>query len=312
VPSGHREFSVLAVAHRWLAANTQLSLHLSAFLDCTRFAFFLSANLEQFRLSNIVRAYLKSKFQDYEEVVDRAEVISAFDDLALTCPWPVDPGRPRKESQETFYLYDPRVRSLARQGHSQFDHFSTAENTFDLSCNNFNQNITGLRLLTQDTAQLELLKKITLTFCDGSEKTVSTQVGSHNTTHQLELGTEARPRHARLLSGPWVADPLEALLSLSFFLSDGEVLGFRGQTFSLDRSAGASLQISLFGPSSGGNRFLTTSLPVYTRGTLGSLSSAPGCAVSWQVGRPVRQRPGHNSVRRLHHLQHQVQILLAL
>jgi hypothetical protein len=60
--------------------------------------------------------------------------------------------------------------------------------------------------------------------------------------HHLELGSEARPRHVRLVSGPWVADPLEALLSLTFLLSesesDGAVLSFRAQTFSLDRSLG--------------------------------------------------------------------------
>ena len=37
-----------------------------------------------------------------------------------------------------------------------------------------------------------------------------------------------------MVSGPWVADPLEHLLSLKFLLASGEVVGFRDDRWSLE------------------------------------------------------------------------------
>ena len=120
VPGGHREFHVLALAHRYIQAQQpQTDLKISSFLDCIRFGFYLSKTLTK---PSLLMHYLKSKFHDYSEVEDRAEVISSFcqlsQDSVLT--WPVMPTA-RARSQETFYLYDPRVRSLVRQGHHKFD-----------------------------------------------------------------------------------------------------------------------------------------------------------------------------------------------
>ena len=176
VPGAHREFMVLALAHRWLEAHQVQSpggekFNLSAFLQCTRFHSFLTANqLEQLKLPNLFRGYLKSKFLDWEEVEDRDDVIGAFENQDIQ--WPTESG-PRSKSHETFYLYDPRAQSLARQGHQQFDQ---APHGFDISCDNFDQNITAVSLFTLELPDTEVLKKITLTFCDGSEKSVSTQV----------------------------------------------------------------------------------------------------------------------------------------
>ena len=176
VPGVHREFMVLALAHRWLEAQEVESprgekFNLSAFLQCTRFHSFLTANqLEQLKLPNLFRGYLKSKFLDWEEVEDRDDVIGAFENQDIQ--WPTESG-PRSKSHETFYLYDPRAQSLARQGHQQFDQ---APQGFDISCDNFDQNITAVSLFTLELPDTEVLKKITLTFCDGSEKSVSTQV----------------------------------------------------------------------------------------------------------------------------------------
>ena len=179
IPGVHREFVVLALAHRWLVAQTNApggltfeKLTLPAFLQCTRFHFFLTASLEQLKLPNLFRGYLKSKFQDWEEVEDREEVIRAFADQGQDIQWPQQSG-PRAQSTETFYLYDTRAQSLARQGHHQFDQ---AAHGFDLSCANFDQNITAVRLFSLELPDMEVLKKITVTFCDGSEKTVTTQV----------------------------------------------------------------------------------------------------------------------------------------
>ena len=52
----------------------------------------------------------------------------------------------------------------------------SSDRGFDLSCDDFNQNIRSLKLFSQESGSLDLLKRITLTFCDGSEKTVATQV----------------------------------------------------------------------------------------------------------------------------------------
>ena len=175
VPGAHREFMVLALAHRWLAAQPlgdSKKLTLIAFVQCTRFRSFLAANLEQLKLPNLFRGYLKSKFQDWEEVEEREAVIRAFADQGQNIQWPQLSG-PRSRSQETFYLYDPRAQSLARQGHQQFDQ---AAHGFDLSSANFDQNITAVRLFTLEMPDMEVLKRITLTFCDGSEKSVTTQV----------------------------------------------------------------------------------------------------------------------------------------
>ena len=178
VPGAHREFMVLALAYRWLATQAQplgdfRKLSLTAFVQCTRFRSFLAADLEQLKLPNLFRGYLKSKFQDWEEVEEREDVIRAFTDQGQNIQWPPQLSGPRSQSQETFYLYDPRAQSLARQGHQQFDQ---AAHGFDLSCSNFDQNITALRLFTLEMPDMEVLKRITLTFCDGSEKTVTTQV----------------------------------------------------------------------------------------------------------------------------------------
>jgi len=232
VPGAHREFMVLALAYRWLANQAQplgdfKKLTLTAFVQCTRFRSFLAADLEQLKLPNLFRGYLKSKFQDWEEVEEREDVIRAFTDQGQNIQWPQLSG-PRSQSQETFYLYDPRAQSLARQGHQQFDQ---AAHGFDLSCDNFDQNITALRLFTLEMPDMEVLKKITLTFCDGSEKTVTTQIGSHSKVRHLEL-----PSPALVVSGPWVADPLEHLLSLTFLLTTGSVVGFREDRWSLERS----------------------------------------------------------------------------
>jgi len=232
VPGAHREFMVLALAYRWLANQAQplgdfKKLTLMAFVQCTRFRSFLAADLEQLKLPNLFRGYLKSKFQDWEEVEEREDVIRAFTDQGQNIQWPQLSG-PRSQSQETFYLYDPRAQSLARQGHQQFDQ---AAHGFDLSCDNFDQNITALRLFTLEMPDMEVLKKITLTFCDGSEKTVTTQIGSHSKVRHLEL-----PSPALVVSGPWVADPLEHLLSLTFLLTTGSVVGFREDRWSLERS----------------------------------------------------------------------------
>ena len=98
------------------------------------------------------------------------ENIGAFENQDIQ--WPTQSG-PRSKSHETFYLYDPRAQSLARQGHQQFDQ---APHGFDISCDNFDKNITAVSLFTLELPDTEVLKKITLTFCDGSEKSVSTQV----------------------------------------------------------------------------------------------------------------------------------------
>ena len=177
VPGAHREFMVLSLAHRWLAAQTQplgdsKKLTLVAFVQCTRFRSFLAANLEQLKLPNLFRGYLKSKFQDWDEVEEREDVIRAFADQGQNIQWP-QLSEPRVQSQETFYLYDPRAQSLARQGHQQFDQ---AAHGFDLSCASFDQNVTAVRLFTLEMPDMEVLKRITLTFCDGSEKSVATQV----------------------------------------------------------------------------------------------------------------------------------------
>jgi len=233
VPGAHREFMVLALAYRWLANQAQplgdfKKLTLTAFVQCTRFQSFLAADLEQLKLPNLFRGYLKSKFQDWEEVEEREDLIRAFTDQGQNIQWPPQLSGPRSQSQETFYLYDPRAQSLARQGHQQFDQ---AAHGFDLSCANFDQNITALRLFTLEMPDMEVLKRITLTFCDGSEKTVTTQIGSHSKVRHLEL-----PSPALVVSGPWVADPLEHLLSLTFLLTTGSVVGFREDRWSLERS----------------------------------------------------------------------------
>jgi len=232
VPGAHREFMVLSLAHRWLAAQTQplgdsKKLTLMAFVQCTRFRSFLAANLEQLKLPNLFRGYLKSKFQDWEEVEEREDVIRAFADQGQNIQWP-QLSEPRAQSQETFYLYDPRAQSLARQGHQQFDQ---AAHGFDLSCASFDQNVTAVRLFTLEMPDMEVLKRITLTFCDGSEKSVATQNGNHSKVRHLEL-----PSPALVVSGPWVADPLEHLLSLTFLLTTGSVVGFRDDRWSLEGS----------------------------------------------------------------------------
>ena len=178
VPGAHREFMVLALAHRWIAAQAHplddfKKLTLMAFVQCTRFRSFLAADFEQLKLPNLFRGYLKSKFQDWEEVEEREDVIRAFADQGQNIQWPQLSSGPRSRSQETFYLYDPRAQSLARQGHQQFDQ---AAHGFDLSSANFDQNITAVQLFTLEMPDMEVLKRITLTFCDGSEKTVATQV----------------------------------------------------------------------------------------------------------------------------------------
>jgi len=231
VPGAHREFMVLALARRWLEAHQVQSprgekFNLSAFLQCTRFHSFLTDNqLEQLKLPNLFRGYLKSKFLDWEEVGDRDDVIGAFENQDIQ--WPTQSG-PRSKSHETFYLYDPRAQSVARQGHQQFDQ---APHGFDISCDNFDQNITAVSLFTLELPDTEVLKKITLTFCDGSEKSVSTQIGNHSRQHHLVL-----PSPAHLVQGPWVADALEHLLSLNFLLCSGELVGFRDERWSLERS----------------------------------------------------------------------------
>jgi len=224
VPGIHREFHLLAVAHRWMKNQHSSSLHLSHFLDCIKFGSFLSTNLEQLKLPNIFRAVLKSKFQDYEEIEDRMEIISCFDDLSLTNPW-LCVAKPRKKSTETFYLYDPRSRNVIRQGHDRFDP-SNKEGWFDMSCDHFNHNISGISLYTKENQDWTVLKRINLTFCDGKEKSVTTQVGAYDTIQQLDLGMGDCSRHVLLLFGPWVADPLEHLLNLNFLLSDGAILNF--------------------------------------------------------------------------------------
>ena len=178
VPGAHREFMVLALAHRWIAAQAHplgdfKKLTLMAFVQCTRFRSFLAADFEQLKLPNLFRGYLKSKFQDWEEVEEREDVIRAFADQGQNIQWPQLSSGPRSRSQETFYLYDPRAQSLARQGHQ---HFDQAAHGFDLSSANFDQNITAVQLFTLEMPDMEVLKRITLTFCDGSEKTVATQV----------------------------------------------------------------------------------------------------------------------------------------
>ena len=52
----------------------------------------------------------------------------------------------------------------------------SSDRGFDLSCDDFNQNIRSMKLFSQESGSMDLLKRITLTFCDGSEKTVATQV----------------------------------------------------------------------------------------------------------------------------------------
>ena len=53
------------------------------------------------------------------------------------------------------------------------------------------------------------------------------------------------------MSGPWVADALEHLLSLNFLLGSGEVVGFRDERWSLERSQ--SVLDFLPGPVHSGN-----------------------------------------------------------
>ena len=131
---------------------------------------------------------------------------------------------------------------MARQGHPQFDQNAqtSSSQSFDLSCDNFNQNITGLSLFTRSTPDMELLKRITLTFCDGSEKSVSTQVrgnpgghlteqvGEHDEEVHLALGGGAG-QHVLLVSAPAEAadctDPLALLTNSTFHLSDGSLVG---------------------------------------------------------------------------------------
>ena len=57
------------------------------------------------------------------------------------------------------------------------------------------------------------------------------QNGNHSKVRHLEL-----PSPALVVSGPWVADPLEHLLSLTFLLSTGSVVGFREDRWSLEGS----------------------------------------------------------------------------
>ena len=231
IPGTHREFHLLALA--WGYASQSDPALLPSLLDCLRLGPFLSKQLSQ---PSILLPYLKSKFQDYEEIQDRMDVFRAVEAWPSQLPlkWSEE-AMSRQHSEETFYLYDPRVRSLVRQGHPQFDQ-NTENSTFDLSCEHFDQNITKVRLFTQESHHLDLLKKITLTFCDGSEKTAQTVVGNHNSVQEVDLVPEGASRHVLLVSGPWVADPLELLLGLQFLLSDGQVTGFRHQSYSLDRS----------------------------------------------------------------------------
>jgi len=193
---------------------------------CTRFPSFLPG----LELPGILRSFLRTKFLDYPEVADRALILAACSQLALAGAWSGPPPGPRDLSQETFYLYNPRQRSMARQGHPQFDQSqeTSSSQSFDLSCDNFNQNITGLSLFTRSTPDMELLKRITLTFCDGSEKSVSTQVGEHDEEVHLALGGGAG-QHVLLVSAPAEAadstDPLALLTNSTFLLSDGSLVG---------------------------------------------------------------------------------------
>merc|ERR1712080_349168 len=136
----------------------------------------------------------------------------------------------RKDSKETFYLFDPRMGSVISQEHDAFD-FSSTEGSFDLSCEHFDQNITSIRLFTQKIEDEEVLKKISLTFCDGTEKSVSTQVANYNTTYRLTFTTDTDSRKVLLVSGPmggyW--DSPEILFRLIFLLSDGDILSFQNE-----------------------------------------------------------------------------------
>merc|ERR1712130_802694 len=58
--------------------------------------------------------------------------------------------------------------------------------------------------------------------------------GQHGTAETAKSVSGLPP--VLVVSGPWVADPLEHLLSLTFLLSTGSVVGFREDRWSLEGS----------------------------------------------------------------------------
>ena len=147
------------------------------------------------------------------------------------------PNKFRLLAKEEIFHHDPRMSKVIIESNRAIPDNLKSDRSFDLTCENFNQNIKKISLFSHAEnmdGSDELLKKIQFTFCDGSEKSIFTELGSNNREYSINLGEDNR--HILYLTGPWVADPLEHLLGLRFVLSDGTTLTFRDdQNYSFER-----------------------------------------------------------------------------
>eukprot|EP00092_Neocalanus_flemingeri_P004099 GFUD01004411.1.p1 GENE.GFUD01004411.1~~GFUD01004411.1.p1 ORF type:complete len:619 (+),score=133.22 GFUD01004411.1:253-2109(+) len=219
-PGYYREYHLLDLARHYVKINTEVAM--SFFLDC-------------FRISDIKQTLTLPHFNDYKEIEDKPNMVEIVNACIISESDIIQPME-RLLGKEDFFLHDPRNSKVIKSS-PMTQSYPKSSTAFDLSCENFNQNIKKITLFSQNTnsdGSDAQLKRIQLTFCDGSQRSISTETGSHNQVYTLDLGEDKR--HILYLTGSWVADPLEHLLGLRFLLSDGSVLSFRGQQdYSFDR-----------------------------------------------------------------------------
>ena len=210
-PGFYREYHLLEQAYKYSKKSPDVDI---------------SVLLEPIRIPHINNIGDLAHFMNYKELENK-------DEIAKLCKlYSSDYSEMKKSrllAREEILNHEPRFSKVTVDSNSYKPDVSSQNRKFDLSCENFNQNIRKITLFSlagnMDGSD-EILKKIQIIFCDGSEKTVATESGSYNREYNIDLGEDRR--HVLYLTGPWVADPLEHLLGLRFILSDGSQLSFRG------------------------------------------------------------------------------------
>merc|ERR1712227_996135 len=130
---------------------------------------------------------------------------------------------------EDLVIFNPRDRTIVPTTYSSS---SQTNERFDISCDNFDQNIVKIVVFSQDDsshAYPEMMRGISVFFSDGTNKTVMTPSGVYNHIYTMQVPDHESGHHILFCKGEWLVDSLEYILSTSFITSGGKVEFFEGE-----------------------------------------------------------------------------------
>ena len=172
VPGMFREVLVAEVIFKYLKTHPNVTFQY--FIDCLKIW-----NIEEFW--KVYEIYLKTSFEERDE--DSMFTTEDKEQLGRH----IIPSICRHLQGEDIVIFNPRDRTIVPTTYSSS---SQTSERFDISCDNFDQNIVKIVVFSQDDsshAYPEMMRGISVFFSDGTNKTVMTPSGVYNHTYTMQV-----------------------------------------------------------------------------------------------------------------------------